>query len=58
MFKLRYYLNVRTDQTKEKASQCGLGYCTSKGRYDFELGVYEKNTLDLLEGIEMASELR
>lgn len=36
----------------------GLGYCTSKGSYDFELGVYGNHTLNLLEGIEMASELR
>lgn len=57
---LRYNLDVPKVQIKEKikASQCGLGYCTPKGNYDFELGVYGNHTLNLLEGIEMASELR
>ncbi|WLP59541.1 hypothetical protein [Bacillus pumilus] len=57
---LNYNLDVPKVQIKEKikASQCGLGYCTSKGSYDFELGVYGNNTLNLLEGVEMASELR
>ncbi|WP_458109959.1 hypothetical protein [Bacillus zhangzhouensis] len=57
---LRYNLDVPKNQIKKKikASHCGLGYCTSKGSYDFELGVYGNHTLNLLEGIEMASELR
>lgn len=57
---LRYNLDVPKVKIKKKiqASQCGLGYCTSKGSYDFELSVYGNHTLNLLEGIEMASELR